>query len=382
MSKSKQRGKKPTVTLESAKNFLTNLDRDPVIGYNPKITKLEGKRKGAKDYLNSLSRAIPSYVVAQNIGKLSPFVRRLLANAEIKPISFPFISQPVAKKTINNVQKVGADMGFTVPSGIDTDLADMATAYANLALATLTVTDFEVEAFESGNPNVLYYTLKTRASEVWLELMDQLATWLMGTRVSGSTEDTNQFYGLQDVIDDGTTNANYANINRSTNPYWNSYLWNAQTLWTDNPPTYVYVMRALAKYQKLASTMGMPSVGFTNNAVWQKIGESFTNIERYIVADPATLEETRQYQVTGIAINGIPIFPDPYVANNEIFFINWDHLKFYLSDGYAVTSSEWVNLDLVGKLAYFSYLLIGGQLFADAPVAHFRLQNMPAVSNI
>jgi|GEM_PF-862061 len=375
MLKSKQGNKKPTVTLEGSKDFLVNLD--PVIEFNPKI---KGKR-GAKSCLNSLSRAIPSYVVAQNLGKLSPFVRRLLANAEIKPISFPFISQPVAKNIINNVQLVGADMGFTVPSSIDTDFTDMATTYSNLALATLTVTDFEVKAFESGNPNMLYDNIKARASVIWLGLMKQLAEWLMGTRVSG-TENTNQFYGLQDVIDDGTTNANYANINRATNPYWNSYIWNAQTLWTDNPPAYVYVMRALAKYQKNASTMGMPSVGFTSNAVWQKIGESFTNIERYIVADPATLDETRQYQVTGIAINGIPIFPDPYVTNNEIFFINWDHLKFYLCDGYAVTSSEWVNLDLVGKLAYFSYLLIGGQLFADAPVAHFRLQNMPAVSNI
>jgi hypothetical protein len=48
MLNSKQGSKKPTVTIEGSKNFLINHDRDPVIGYNPKITKLEGKRKGKR----------------------------------------------------------------------------------------------------------------------------------------------------------------------------------------------------------------------------------------------------------------------------------------------------------------------------------------------
>ncbi|HOA84258.1 MAG TPA: hypothetical protein PKN66_09915, partial [Thermodesulfovibrio thiophilus] len=124
--------------------------------------------KGAKDYLNSLSRAIPPYVVAQNLGKLSPLTRRILANSEVKPISFPFISQPVAKKTINNVQLVDYNGSFNVPSAIDTDLADMATVYSNLALSTLLVSDFEVKAYEQGNTNVLYDTVKLRANETWL----------------------------------------------------------------------------------------------------------------------------------------------------------------------------------------------------------------------
>jgi len=339
---------------------------------------------GAKDYLNSLSRAIPPYVVAQNLGKLSPLTRRLLASAEVKPISFPFISQPVAKKTINNVQKVDYQGSFTVPTSLDTDLADMATLYSNLALSTLLVSDFEVKAFEQGNPNVLYDTIKLRANETWMGLVDQIATWLLGSRISGTppAEDTTQFYGLQDIIDDGTNCSNYANIDRETNTYWNSYIWDAVSTFGSGLSAYVYVMRALAKYQTVASTMGLPDVGFTSPAVFQALAESFTNIERYVVADPAKLEEVRQYEVTGIAINGIPIFPDAYITNNEIFFINWSHLHLKFCDGYAVVSSDWKDLSVNGRLAYFSYLMFGGQLFCDAPVSCFRLQNMPEATGI
>jgi hypothetical protein len=336
---------------------------------------------GAKDYLNSLSRAIPPYVVAQNLGKLSPLTRRILANAEVKPISFPFISQPAAKKTINNVQKVNYQGNFNVPSSIDTDLADMATLYSNLALSTLLVTDFEVKAYEQGNPNVLYDTVKLRANETWIGLIDQIATWLLGSRIS-QTEDTTQFYGLRDIIDNGTHCPDYANINRTTNTYWNSYIWNATSVFGNNLNAYVYVMRALSKYQNVASTMGMPDVGFTSPAVFQALAESFTNIERYIVADPAKLEETRQYEVTGIAINGVPIFPDPYITTNEIYFINWSHLRFVFCDGYAVVSSDWKDLSITGKLAYFSFIMFGGQLFCDAPVSCFRLQNMPTATGV
>lgn len=355
----------------------------PISGFNygtPYGTYPPTDAAGAKDYLNSLSRAIPAYVVAQNLGKLSPLTRRILSHAEVKSISFPFISQPVAKKTINNVQKVDYNMTFNVPAALDTDLAEMATVYANLALSTLFVTDFEVKAFEQGNPNMLYDTVKLRASETWIGLVDQVATWLLGTRVSGGSEDTTQFYGLKDIVDDGTNLDAYANISRSSNAWWQSYFYDANTLWGAGLKTYQYVMRALTKYMKAASTMGMPDVGFCSPAVWQTLAESFTAIEQYIVADTKGLEETREYQVTGIAVQGVPIFPDPYIADaSGIYFINWSHLKFVFCDGYAVTASEWKDLDVVGKLAYFSYLLFGGQLFSDAPIAHFRLYNIPNV---
>ena len=342
--------------------------------------------KGAKDYLNSLSRAIPPYVVAQNLGKLSPLTRRILANSEVKPISFPFISQPVAKKTINNVQLVDYNGSFNVPSAIDTDLADMATVYSNLALSTLLVSDFEVKAYEQGNTNVLYDTVKLRANETWLGLVDQIAQWLLGARTTSlGAEDTTRFYGINDIIDDGTLRSNYANIDRTTNTYWNSYIWNAATdlgYVSGTTPAYVVVMRALSKYQGVASTMGMPDAGFTSPGVFQALVESFTNIERYIVADPAKLDETRQYEVTGVAVSGVPIFPDPYITGDEIYFINWSHLKFVFCDGYAVVSSGWKDLSMTGKLAYFSFLMFGGQLLSDAPVSHFRITGMPTIESV
>jgi len=336
---------------------------------------------GAQDMLNSLSRAIPNYVVAQNLGKLSPFMRKLLTIADVKAMSFPFISQPVAGTSVDHAQYVTYDGAFNVPTSLDINLTQMATFYANMILDTLYVTDIEAKAFEAGNPYMLYNNLKTRASLVWIGLMNTLTTNLTGTRVSGS-EDTNKFYGLKDVVDDGTTNANFGNISRSTYTWWNSKIYNVTSLWTDSPSAFVYVMRSLAKYQNECSTMGMPTCAFTSHGVWQKIAESFTNIERYIVADTGKLEETREYQVTGIVVQGIPIFPDPYISGTDVFYLNFDHVKFDFIDGYASVVTPWYNMTIVGKLAYLALIIIGGQLWSDAPVSCLKLTNMPAVSNI
>lgn len=336
----------------------------------------------AKDFLNALSRDIPNYVVAQNIGKLSPFVRWLLSEATTKPISFPFVSQPVTGATDDSTQLVTNDMSFVVPTSENTNLTEMATFYSNLALTHLFVTDFEAKAFESGNPNVLFDAIKVRASIRFLGFMNSICSWLTGTRVSGS-ENTNQFYGIKDVIDNGSTNPNFGNISRSTNAWWNSYSWNAQSLWTDNPVAYVYVMRALSKYQHSASTMGMPTAGFCGYHVWQQLVESFTAIERYVIGDPANIGDRREYAVTGIMIQGVPIFPDPYFNNdNAIYFVNFNHVYFKFMSGYDVVTTDWKDLSLVGKLAYFSLMLFGGQLISDAPISCFALTNMPVVSNI
>jgi len=338
---------------------------------------------GANDMLNALSRAIPNYVVAQNLGKLSPLMRKLLTNAQVKPMSFPFISQPVAGMPVSHSQYVTYDGSFNVPTSLDVDLTKMPTFYANMILDTLYVTDIEAKAFEAGNPYMLFNNLKTRASLVWIGLMDALTSNLTGTRVSGGTEDTNKFYGLQDIVDDGTTNANFGNLNRSTYSWWNAKVYNATALWTDSPAAYVYVMRALGKYQNECSTMGMPTCAFTSYGVWQKLAESFSNIERYIVADTAKLEDTRQYEVTGLIIQGIPIFPEPYfTGSTTIYFVNFDHAWFDFVEGYVSSVTPWYNMTIVGKLAYLALILIGGQFWSDAPVAHFKLTNMPTVSNV
>jgi hypothetical protein len=337
---------------------------------------------GAQDMLNALSRAIPGFVVGQNVGKLSPLMRKLLSIAEVKAMSFPFISQPVTGTTISHSQYVQYDGAFNVPTSLDVDLTKMATFYANMILDTLYITDVEAKAFEAGNPYMLYNNLKVRASLVWIGLMNTITQNLTGTRVSGGSEDTTKFYGMKDIIDDGSTNANFGNIARGTYTWWNSKIYNAASLWTDSPPAFVYVMRALSKFQNEVSTMGMPTCGFTSQAVWQKLAESFTNIERYIVADTGKLEETREYEVTGIVIQGIPIFPDPYLTDNIIYFINFDHLKFDFVDGYVSVVTPWYNMTIVGKLAYLALIIIGGQLWSDAPVSCFQLTNMPAVANI
>ncbi|MEM4134361.1 MAG: phage major capsid protein [Candidatus Micrarchaeia archaeon] len=341
---------------------------------------------GATDFLNTLSRGIPNYIVAQNIGKLSPFTRKLLADSTSRPIGFPFVSQPVTGTIPNRVQRLDYNMQFNVPTDIDRDFTQMMTLYANLYLTTLYVTDFEVQAYNSGNPNMLVDNVAAMASRTWLDLMNTVATDLLGTRVSG-TENTTKFYGIKDIIDNGTVNATYGNINRSTYSWWNSKVYDAATdlgydTTNDAPAAYVLVMRALAKFNKDASTMGLPNIAFTSYGCWQKIIESFTSVEKYIIADTAKIDTIREYEVTGVVVNGCAIFPDPYITDNTIYFINFDHLRFEFADGYMVTVTPWYDTTIIGRLAFLSALKFGGQLVCDAPVSCFKVTSFPAVSVI
>ncbi|MDW7973278.1 MAG: phage major capsid protein [Thermodesulfovibrio sp.] len=340
--------------------------------------------QGAQDFLNTLSRGIPNYVVAQNIGKLSPFVRKLLGDATSRPIGFPFVAQPVTAAVTDKVQRLDYSMSFVVPTDIEKDTTDMMTLYANLYLTTLYVTDFEVQAYNSGNPNMLVDHIATRASLTWIDLMNTVSTDLVGSRVSG-TEDTTKFYGLRDIIDNGTQNATYGNINRATKTWWNSRVYAATTdlgysAGTDTPAAYVLIMRGLAKYTKDASTMGTPNIAFTSFGCWQKIAESFVTTEKYIVADTTTINDIREYEVTGLIVNGCAIFPDPYITENVVYFINFNHLRFEFVDGYMVTTTPWYDAAIIGKLAYVSAIKFGGQLVCDAPVSCFKITGFPAVN--
>ncbi|MBC7197137.1 MAG: phage major capsid protein, partial [Deferribacterales bacterium] len=339
---------------------------------------------GIQDYLNMLSRGIPPYVVAQNIGKLSPFVRRLLANSEVEPIGTPFVSQTVTGTELTDYVELDSSLQYNVLVQKENQIADVATWYANLALTRFFVTDFEVQAFKAGNPKVLVDEVLLRANLKWIGFMKQLCTKLVGSRLSGSTENTLSFYGLKDAVSDGTAwgVTNYGNIDRTTKTYWNTPIYNVQSLWGTGLAAYQYVLRAISKYQNFASTMGMPNIAFTSFGVWQALAESFTNIERYIVGDVAQITDDREYKVVGLVVNGIPIFPDPFITDNAIFFLNTEYITFKFASGYDMAVSEWYDTTPLGVLGFTSNMYVGGQLICTAPIANFVATNMPAVSNV
>jgi hypothetical protein len=122
-----------------------------------------------------------------------------------------------------------------------------------------------------------------------------------------------------------------------------------------------------------------------------KIAESFMSFERYMVGDVRNIADIREYNIRGIDIGGIAIFPDPYLQPytvtvgtstqtvGDIYFINFDHIFFTGASPIEYYMNEWWSEVVNGKLAFSSLCLLTGQFYTDRPRAHFIIKGVPSM---
>lgn len=339
----------------------------------------------ALSYLNSVRRGFVSYAVAQNITKLSPLVKILLDRADQRDWGIPFVVQPV----------VGSKVYSAFPMGFTGEYTSSSINPPNILAAQFNPAEWGVEVRISrnellmfqNNPLAVVDIVSARSADAFISLMEALTSQLLGSRTTSGVEDPLKFYGLKDMIDDGTQCPNYGNISRSTYAWWASDIYNTTSLWSDysTVPAFTLVQRGLSRYINRNSAAGLPTIGVCSFATFQKIAESFTGVlDKVITQDVTEVLETRSYRVMGIDVNGVPIFPDPWLASDSgvIYFLNLDHVKLSLAKGLDFVETPFESLRPVQLDQYSSLLVVGGQLWCDAPYSCFKMINFPTVSNV
>jgi len=341
-------------------------------------------------WLNVTRRNFVLYGLAQNLPKISPLAGLLLKNSDTQPFQPDFIIQPVYGGL------TGTDLTSAQPQWVD------ATA------GTVEIRDFKADVmYAKYTPSILGNAIRfgmfeqavmqsplniidllaIKATEVFIQLLSVYANTILGTRGT----DDKKFYGLLDLVDNGTAQPTYAQIDRATYPWWNSPIYDYSAIADANLPVYMNIKRVISKYAKEHGHIyGMPHVAVTDFSTFQKVLEGFINFERYIVGEVSNIAEERGYRIKGIDIDGIALFPDPYLTTytegtntyGRIFFLNLDHIRFTTANPFEFYMTDW-NFELInGRLSYVSAILLAGQFWTDKPRAHFRIDRVPTLTVI
>lgn len=339
-------------------------------------------------WLNALRRNIVMYAFAQNLGKISVFSRLLLENSDSQPFQPDFIVQPVYGGLDATNQAAAQPQWIDATSGT-INIQDFSADYMyakftpSVLGSTIRISLFEQAVMQS--PNVIIDRLALKATESHLQMMYAFMNAIMGTK--GTAE--NRFYGIFDLVDNGVYQPVYGQISRATYPWWNSPVFLATDYTGDNPPLYLVIKRALKDYAKnYGHIYGMPALGVTDYDTWQKITESFMQLERYVVGDIKETTDIRSYEIKAVEIDGVRIIPDAYLSTYEktiggqtktcgrIFFVNFDYIRFTSASPFEFYVTDW-QFELVNnKLSYVTAILFAGEFWTDRPRAHFRLDDI------
>lgn len=343
-------------------------------------------------WLNALRRNIVMYAFAQNLPKISAFAQILLKNSDSQPFQPDFIVQPVygglSEPDLQNAQPEWINATAGTMSLTDFSANYMYAKFTPAILGkAVRLNFFEIAVMQS--PNVIIDQLALKMTEAHLQMMLAFMNAIMGTR---GTDDS-RFYGILDIIDNGINQPNYGQIDRATYTWWNAPIYLATSYMADNPPLYQVIKRAIKDYAKtFGNVYGMPGLAVTDYDTWNKIAESFTAIEQYVVANLDQVSDLRSYQVKAINIDGIWIIPDAFLStyqktiNNQtrtcgrIFFINLDYIRFTTASPFEFYVLDWQNEfaggDSTKRLSFATAILLGGQFWSDRPRAHFRLDDV------
>lgn len=344
-------------------------------------------------WLNVTRRNLLMYALAQNLPKVSALFKLLIEKQDSQPFQHDFVIFPVygGPDATNQANMQPRYIDFTTGTFTKQDyFVDV--EYAKFTPAglyqTFTVNFFEGLIMES--PNNIIDTVQLKIEEAIRQMFLALQTDLMGTR---GTNDQ-KFYGLKDIIDNGVNQPTFGGLDRATHPWWNSPIYNYTDLLGSDTgiPIYAVINRGINKYwNDHGNVYGMPKVGFTDTMTFAKIAESFMSFERYIVGDIRNIADIREYNIRGIDIGGIAIFPDPYLQPytvtgkttqtvGDIYFINFDHIFFTGASPIEYYMHEWWSEVVNGKLAFSSLCLLTGQFYTDRPRAHFVIKGVPSMA--
>jgi len=331
--------------------------------------------------INLMYRPIIPRVIFQNVRRFRPLARWILGKLDVRSFAPNFITQPVSNDltNVNPVGSLGYDGTLTVPAIKETEVLHAITTpvikYVGVAFS-----DIQVRQWTSGAEVVDYLSMQLAKQIV--VFIDHICDKLTDSRFTAGnppTDNENEWYGIKDVVDNGNTAPTFMGLSRSTYTWWSSPVWDVQATFGTGLDAWKYVRLAKMKYEKTYMTAS-PYVMFTSPGVFEKIAESLVNFERMIVGDTAKINDVREYEVNGLNIQGVYVFPDPSIADGEAYVLRPEYIRFSAVEGYDFVATPFISKLPADKFQYVSYLFFGGQLWSEKPNAFMKLTNLPYVT--
>ncbi len=177
-----------------------------------------------------------------------------------------------------------------------------------------------------------------------------------------NTSNTLQLIGLPGAVDDSTNLTTYGNVNRSTNTFWKSKVYNAGSV----NPTRQNVLQYLVGTAKSGGGE-MPNFAVCGFGTWALLAQDFQGQESYQITPGASFDKTEDGPRSGfraLMVAGVPIFADMNCPEGTMYILNSNYLSMYIHEqgafaftGFESTLSNW-QLGYVGAIVNIAELVL------------------------
>jgi hypothetical protein len=305
---------------------------------------------------------IPQLIV--QIYNASPLMAALLANAQSAGGGVSSVTVPVQGSPMVVASAAGYDGSFTPPP----PLTGVQDAEFNLQLVLTPIPFLGMEGLVQVDHAVIPL-IQARMNDATNATMDFMAT---GAYANTSLTN-NQVIGLDGAIDNGTNLVTYGNINRTANPWWQSYVRASG----GGNPTRKTVMQWIVGLNAFCGEQ--PSFGVTDAGTWANLAQDFVGAETYMITPGNAFDtdgDRPRAAFKALDVAGVPIYLDPYfpVADaGNIDFVNSNYLNAYWHDQAAFNFSGFESTIPNFQIGYVGVVVNAWQIVNVKPKANGRI---------
>jgi len=196
---------------------------------------------------------------------------------------------------------------------------------------------------------------------------------LINTQLWSNTTNINGLFGIGWAIDDGTNNANWGNVPRATNPWWQSKRYNVNAALTRSL-AFLYIT-GTTKYSG-----EKPSIGVAGPSTWAQLGQDFFSGERFVPNTEATDQYMSAFSAYDIA--GVPHFMDPYAPEGFVYYPNFEYFALRIHQRVNWEFMEFQSMIPAFQVNYTGVVLLLFQLTLTKPKACSALYNITGTASL
>jgi hypothetical protein len=292
----------------------------------------------------------------------SPYLASLIANAQVASGGISPITAPIQGARMTTFAWGGYDASFGIPAQ-QNGIIDLE---YNLKLGMVPVPFLGMEAAVQVD-----YAVVPRIEAVMNDagnvMTDAFAT---SCYTNTSALNTQAFWGLDSLIDDGTNADIVGGQSRTAYAYLKSKVYAAGS----KNPTRQLVSQYINGAAKACGEA--PTYGLMGFGTWSLLQQDFIGQEQYNITPGSSFDQSTDGPRSGfraLMVSGVPIFPDFYCPEGALYLPNSRYLNLYLHEQGSFAFTGFESTLANGQLGYIGLLLTLGELITTKPSAMVRV---------
>jgi len=305
---------------------------------------------------------IPKLVV--QLYNSTPLLAALLANSQTASGGVSSVTVPVQGSQFVNAQWSDYSGSFAQPSVMQ----GAYNAEFNLKLMIAPVPFLGMEGAVQQDYAVIPL-IEARMNDATNVMMDAMATALYN-----NVSNAQQFTGLPIAVDaDGT----YGGLSRSTYTWWKSKEYSAGSV----NPTRQNILQYISGTVKNGAEV--PTFGVCGFGTWTLLAQDFVGQETYMITPGSNFASGEEGPTSGfraLMVAGVPIYPDPYCTEGELYLLNTNYLSMYIHDqaefaftGFESTLPNW-------QIGYVGAVLTIAEMVSTKPKSMTKVTGLNSLT--